>query len=144
MDDYTIETERALRYAGWTPGRKVDTGVWRRRLEKSGFIVSEAAECFLSEFGGLMFHINGPRISCARERFELDPLLNEGDDAVFTKWSKALGESLTPIEILEPWFPLGISKSGEIYLVAEWLASFGSARQALENLILGVMPREVA
>jgi hypothetical protein len=144
MDDYTIETERVLRDAGWTPGRRVDTGELRRRLEQFGFVVSEAAERFLSEFGGPVFDISGPGISRARESFEFDPLLNEGEDDRFTEWSETIGEPLTPIGELDQRYSLGISESGEIYLVAEWLASFGSGRQALENLMLGVRAREVA
>lgn len=143
MDNYTAETERVLRDAGWIPGRRVDIGVLRTQMEEFGFIMSEAAERFLSEFFGLVFKYNGPGITRAREMFEFDPLLAEGEDDRFTEWSEEIGECLTPIGMLDRRWNLGISKSGEIYMVAEWLASFGSGQQALENLILGVAAREV-
>ncbi|KAJ6089469.1 SUKH-3 immunity protein [Penicillium canescens] len=144
MDNYTVETERVLRNAGWIPGRKVDIGEMRRRLEESGFIVNEAAEHFLSEFGGLVFDISGSGISRARERFILDPLLAIGEDDRFAEWSETVGETLTPIGELDYRFFLGISESGEIYSVETWLGSFGLGQQALENLILGVAVREIA
>lgn len=143
MDIYTPETERTLRNAGWTPGRKLDISELLDQLEKSGFVVSKAAEEFLSEFSGLTFDISGPGITRARERFVLDPLLCLGEDDRFTEWGEDLGEILTPIGELDYRFFLGISESGEIYSVETWLGSFGKGSQALENLILGVACKEL-
>ncbi|WP_415649037.1 hypothetical protein [Stackebrandtia soli] len=39
---------------------------------------------------------------------------------------------------------LGIGESGTIYLVMDWLASFGSGITGLEGVVLGVMPKDVA
>ncbi|KAJ5804995.1 SUKH-3 immunity protein [Penicillium riverlandense] len=105
MEDYTNETDCVLRDAGWNPGRRVDTGELRRRLEQFGFVVSEAAERFLSEFNGLVFDISGPGISRARESFKFEPLWNEGEDDRFTKRSQTIGESLTPIGVLDQRYP---------------------------------------
>ncbi|MCZ1019630.1 hypothetical protein [Streptomyces noursei] len=38
---------------------------------------------------------------------------------------------------------LGIDEGSEIYLVESWVASFGPMPHALENLILGVIPRRI-
>lgn len=144
MDETELETERVLRNAGWRPGRKIDTSVWRDRLQMSGFVWTEAADRFLSEFGGLVINHRGPGISCAREPFEFDPLLAEGEDDRFAEWAIVLGEPLSPIGVLDHGrFFLGISRSGEIYLVETWLASFGSGQQALKALVLGIAPREI-
>ncbi|KAJ5438810.1 SUKH-3 immunity protein [Penicillium daleae] len=109
MDNYTAETERVLRDAGWIPGRGVDIGDLRTQMEEFGFIMSEAAERFLSEFFGLVFKYNGPGITRAREMFEFDPLLAEGEDDRFTEWSEEIGECLTPIGMLDRRWNLGIS-----------------------------------
>lgn len=144
MDNFTVEAERVLMNAGWIPGRQVDISELRRRLEEFGFIVNEAAEHFLSEFGGLVFNISGSGVSRARERFVLDPLLAIGEDDRFAEWSETVGETLTPIGELDSRYFLGMSESGEIYSIETWLGSFGLGKQALENLILGVAAREIA
>ncbi|OQD69637.1 hypothetical protein PENPOL_c002G01565 [Penicillium polonicum] len=144
MDEKEIETERVLRNAGWRPGRKINTSAWRDQLGMSGFVWTEAAEHFLSEFGGLVINHCGPGISCARSPFELDPLLAEGEDDRFAEWATVLGEPLSPIGQLDHGrFFLGISGSGDIYLVETWLASFGSGQEALKALVLGIAPREI-
>ncbi|KAL5355519.1 SUKH-3 immunity protein-domain-containing protein [Aspergillus floccosus] len=137
MGEYTIETTRALKNAGWTPGRRVNTVEIQRQLEASGFAVSQTAIHFLSEFLGLKVDVRGPGISCAREPFEFDPLLAAGEDDRFEEWSATIGEVLTPIGQLDQRYFLGIAASGEIYLVADWLASFGSEREAIESLVRG-------
>jgi hypothetical protein len=105
----------------------------------------EAAEEFLSEFGGLVFDISGPGISCVREPFELDPLLAEGEEDRFADWSEVLGKSLYPIgEGDQGRYFLAIDGIGAIYLVADWVAAFGPADKALEGLTLGVAPTVVA
>ncbi|KAJ5465034.1 SUKH-3 immunity protein [Penicillium daleae] len=144
MAEYTAETEHALREAGWTPRRKVGTSDMRHQLEQWGFTMSETAERFLSEFSGLVFPYNGPGITRARERIEFNPLLIGGEDDRCAVWSEDIGEILTPIGELARQWDLAISESGEIFTVADTLDSFGSGEEALENLILGVMPRDIS
>ncbi len=133
------EVERVLRAAGWQPGRQVDTTAWRQDLEKSGFRMHDGAERFLAEFGGLKVDVRGPGVSVARVPFEFDPMLADGEDDRFAEWGDDIGQALFPIGALDQGqFFLGISASGEVYLVADWLASFGVGTQALERLILGI------
>lgn len=99
----------------------------------------EAAERFLSEFGGLKVDVHGPGISVAREPFEFDPMLADGEDDRFSEWGEEIGKTLSPIGVLDHGrFCLGIAESGEVYLVADWLASFGGVSEALGRLILGI------
>ncbi|MCU1648286.1 MAG: hypothetical protein JWN03_8561 [Nocardia sp.] len=141
MTQFTDETERVLRASGWLPGRQVDTGAWRERLELSGFRWNAAADRFLEEFGGLAVDISGPGITSAREPFELDPTLVEGEDDRFAEWAEVVGESIAPVGELDSGrYFLGMSESGDLYLVADWLASFGQIPEALESLILGRSP----
>lgn len=145
MQRFSDEVERVLRAAGWQPGRQVDTTAWRRDLESTGFRMHEAAERFLAEFGGLKVDIRGRGISVAREPFEFDPMLADGEDDRFTEWGEDIGETLFPIGVLDQGqFFLGISESGEVYLVTNWLASFGVVPEALERLILGIKADEIA
>jgi hypothetical protein len=136
---FSEETERVLRSAGWQPQRRVDTAPWRPQLESCGFHMHEAAENFLSEFGGLVVDVSGPGISRARVPFELDPVLADGEDDRFSEWSEDIGSSLFPIgELDHGRFFLGLDEVGYIYLVADWIARFGLVEEALERLVLGV------
>jgi hypothetical protein len=122
----------------------VDITDWREQLEAGGELrMHRAAADFLVEFGGLNVEIDGPGISRAREPFELDPELCVGEEDRFAGWGADLGCSLFPIgELDRGRFFLGISESGEVFLVEAWVASFGIGDAALESLILGVMPNE--
>lgn len=141
MSELSKEAERTLLRSGWLPGRFVDPSAWRTRLEDAGFVIHEAAERFLSEFGGLAFEFGGDGISRAREAFELDPLLALGEDDRFNEWGELIGVSLAPIgELDNGRYFLGLDESETVYLVADWLAQFGVGLAGLENLILGVAP----
>jgi hypothetical protein len=133
------EVDRVLRAAGWQPGRQVDTTAWRLALESSGYRMHEAAERFLAEYGGIKVTARGPGISVAREPFEFDPLQADGEDDRFAEWGEEIGRTLFPVGVLDQGqFFLGISETGEVYLIADWLACYGPVPQALERLVLGI------
>lgn len=141
LEGLSTEVRRVLLAARWRPGRRVDTAGWRTQLEAAGFVMHDAAERFLAEFGGLTFDLSGPGLSKAREPFELDPLLCLGEDDRFAGWGECIGRSLFPLgELDKGRYFLGIDETGEVYLIADWLASFGPARDAIGNLILGIAP----
>ncbi|MCT9080902.1 SUKH-3 domain-containing protein [Streptomyces fulvoviolaceus] len=138
---WSAEVEAVLRGAGWYPGRSVDTTAWRERLEADGFHIHSAAEEFLREFGGLTVGSGGSGITSAREAFELDPLLALGEDDRFGDWGEEIGRRIAPLgEVDHGRFFLGLDEHGELYLVAGRPARFGRMPEALENLVLGVMP----
>lgn len=138
---WSVEVERVLRDAGWYPGRNTDPAPWHEQLEADGFHIHPAAEQFLREFAGLTVDHGGPGITRAREPFELDPLLALGEADRFSEWSEETGRHLYPLGELDHGHAfLGLDEQGELYVVANWLARFGRMPQAMENLILGVMP----
>ncbi|WP_199810386.1 MULTISPECIES: SUKH-3 domain-containing protein [unclassified Streptomyces] len=138
---WSDEVEAVLRGAGWFPGRSVDTSGWRERLEADGFRIHPAAEQFLREFGGLTVGPGGPGITRAREAFEFDPLLALGEDDRFGEWGEEIGRQLFPLGELDHGHAfLGLDERGELYAVVNWLARFGRMPEAMENLVLGVMP----
>ncbi|MGW2581219.1 SUKH-3 domain-containing protein [Streptomyces virginiae] len=142
---WSAEVEAVLRGAGWCPGRRVGTAGWWERLEADGFRGHPAAEAFLREFGGLTVGHGGPGITRAREAFELDPLLALGEDDRFGGWGEAIGRQLFPLGELDHGHAfLGLDERGELYAVADRLARFGRIPEAIENLVLGVMPVRVA
>ncbi|MCZ4602712.1 SUKH-3 domain-containing protein [Streptomyces sp. Lzd4kr] len=144
MNEWSPEVLDVLEASGWTAGRQVDTTGWRSMFEAVGIVMHDAAERFLQEFGGLTVSIGGPGTNRAREPFELDPGLARGDDDRFSEWSDSLGRRPFPLgELDHGRFFLGIDEGSEIYLVETWVASFGPMPHALENLILGVMPRRI-
>ncbi|MFE4176433.1 SUKH-3 domain-containing protein [Streptomyces sp. NPDC056909] len=137
----SAEVEAVLRDAGWRPGRSVDTAVWREVLEADGFRMHLAAEEFLREFGGLRVGDRGPGITRAREAIEFDPLLAVGEGDYFGEWSEEIGHRLFPVGELDHGRAfLGLDEQGELYAVADWPARFGRMPEAMENLVLGVMP----
>lgn len=137
------EAEKALRAAGWQPGRSIDTTSWRLQLEQVGLQMHDAAEAFLREFGGLDFEYGGPGISRAREPFHLDPALAVGDEDRLEDWGPSAGRHLFPIGYPDDRYLLSIDQFSEIYCVDPWDASFGRMPEALENLVLGVAPTEI-
>ncbi|NNN34504.1 SUKH-3 domain-containing protein [Streptomyces sp. S3(2020)] len=144
MTRFSEETEKVLRAAGWREGRRVPTGEWRERFARNGVIMHEAAERFLSEFGGISVEISGPGIASAREPFELDPSLAYGEEEAFSEWGQEIGVSLFPIgELDHGRFFLAIDQNSVVYLVANWLAHFGEIPAALENLVLGGAPETI-
>ncbi|WP_437074765.1 SUKH-3 domain-containing protein [Streptomyces sp. enrichment culture] len=144
MSEWSPEVLEVLEASGWTAGRRVDTAGWRSVFEGAGIVMHDAAETFLQEFGGLTVSIGGPGVSAAREPFELDPELAWGEEDRFSEWSEVLGRELFPLgELDHGRFFLAIDEHSEIYLVETWVASFGAMPHALENLILGVMPRRI-
>ncbi|MGW4723758.1 SUKH-3 domain-containing protein [Streptomyces sp. NPDC004291] len=136
---WSSEVERVLREAGWHAGRTVDTAGWKQLLEQDGFRSHAAAEDFLREFGGLTAGHGGAGITRAREPFDLDPLLALGEADRFDEWSEEIGHRLFPVGELTGGL-LGLDEDGELYVVDDWPARFGRMPQAMENLVLGVMP----
>ena len=127
--------DRALRRAGWHPGRQVGTAVWRSALDLD---MHPAAERFLAEFGGLVLDLYGPGRTAAKEPFELDPALCAGEEGRFLDWSRLTGRSLYPLgELDHGRFFLGIDERSMLYLVIDWLAVFGAGDAGLIALCQG-------
>ncbi|MEY9845554.1 SUKH-3 domain-containing protein [Streptacidiphilus sp. MAP5-3] len=138
--------EQTMREAGWHPGRSVPVKGWRETLERSGLVrMHDAAERFLTEFGGLEVQISGPGITCAKTPFHFKPDCCMGEEDRFADWGETLGRDLFPIgELDEGRFFLGIDETSEVYLIETWAATFGTAQEALEKLVLGIAPTRVA
>jgi hypothetical protein len=145
MSRFSPEVEDVLRGAGWTPERRVDVSGWTSLFEDDGLTAHQAALDFLQEFGGLNVRISGPGRETAKEPFEIDPSLCEGEGDRFTVFGEELGRQLFPLgELDNGRFFLAIDENSEIYLVESWAASFGTMPTAIENLVLGGKPTEVA
>lgn len=141
---FSSETERALRNAGWRPGRSVDTGGWHRLLETEGFVLHRAACVFLSEFGGLYVNIRGAGLSCAKTPFELDPVLCSGESGRFSAWSLQLDRSFAPIGDLDGGrYFLAMDERSYLYVVTDWVACLGREHGALDSLVLGIAAEEI-
>jgi hypothetical protein len=103
-----------------------------------------AAERFLTEFGGLVVDNHGFGRTAAKEPFELDPGLCDGEEGRFLGWSRRIGRSLYPLgELDHGRFFLGIDEQSELYLVVDWLAVFGAGDAGLIALCQGTMAREL-
>lgn len=135
------EASRALRRAGWTEGRVVDTAEWRSVLEQNGFSLNEAAEAFLAEFGGLVVAEAGPGLARFRGALVFDPLACLGEEDRFAEWSQLVDGPLSPVGELEGGrFLLGMDATGAAYAVSDRLGRFGDAETAVDALVLGGAP----
>ncbi|RAJ61780.1 SUKH-3 immunity protein of toxin-antitoxin system [Streptomyces sp. Amel2xB2] len=133
-----------LSEAGWTESWRADTSRWRDAFVDDGVDAHPAALEFLEKFGGLSVNISGPGITCARTPFAFDPALCDGEGDRFADWSTELGVHLFPIgELDNGHFFLGIDEHGVIYLVADWIARFGTWPEALDALVRGIQPETV-
>ena len=145
MSAFSHESETELRAAGWLPNRRVDPRAYLAGLDLSGLELHQAAERFLAEYGGLSLTPSGPGITRAKEHFKLDPRLCEGEEDRFLEWGRTINRALFPIGELDYGrFFLGIDEHAEIYTVETWIGSFGRMPVAMENLLSGVMPIDVA
>lgn len=145
MARFSQETEKVLRSSGWKDGRLVDVSRWRSHFEANGIAMHDAAERFLSEFGGITVKAKGPGITRAREPFELNPLLAEGEEERFLEWGEEIGASLFPLgELDDGRYFLGIDEESRIYIVIDWVSRFRAGDDALEDLILGMEAEHVA
>ncbi len=145
MSRFSPEVEEVLRGAGWSPERQVDVAGWTALFEGEGLRAHQAAIDFLREFGGLAVHRGEPgQENKAKESFEFDPSLCEGEGDLFRTWGEELERELFPLgELDRGRFYLAIDENAEIYLVEAWAASFGAMPAAIENLVLGREPTEV-
>ncbi len=78
--------------------RQVVSNSLRPLGRKRGF---RPAVGFLREFGGLHIRIGGPGVTRAKEPFELDPSLCEGEEGRFIGWSRCIGCELFPVGELD-------------------------------------------
>lgn len=147
MSRFSPEVEDVLRGAGWSPERQVDVAGWTSLFEAEGLPAHQAATDFLREFGGLAVHRGEPGQegkAKAKESFEFNPSLCEGEGDLFLTWAEELERQLFPLgELDRGRFYLAIDENAEIYLVEAWAASFGAMPAAIENLVLGNEPTEV-
>jgi SUKH-3 immunity protein len=146
-DRFSHDVVTTLCRAGWSPSRRVDLDVWREPLTIRGnFVLSEAAEAALSDFGSLKVEQHGPGIECARESFDLNPLVATGYEAEFVRVAHAVGEkSLFPLgQVVGGQAFLGIAPSGSIYYFMESIGLLGhSIDEALTRMIDGRKPLRV-
>ncbi|UQU67988.1 SUKH-3 domain-containing protein [Couchioplanes caeruleus] len=142
-------TRRILAKAGWYAGRSADTSLWTAELTADGFApLHPLAVTFLAEFGGLRIPSGGPGVTRARESVSLVPVDCTGEADRFVDWSRTTGRSIAPIGVLagdtHSWTNLGLDEQGEMYTVMDGLATFGRMPEALDRLILGYMPADIA
>ena len=144
MSVFSPETEAALTDAGWRPTRSVDVEAWRAHFEAAGCVMSPAAEEFLSRFGGLDVQISGPGLERAREPFDLEPMLCDGEEDRFIELSRSMERDLFPIGAFSGLrYFLGIDENAEIYLIEVEVESFGRMPDAMDAMVRGRKPVRV-
>ena len=140
---YHPDVERALRAAGWAPGRQVPhlVGHWRATLEKERFVLHRAAESVLLEFGGLRITAVGPGVAVSSSGLNLDPDLAIGESDRFLDYFPELhNRSVFPVgESDDGHAFVGVDPQGVTYLLAdEVFARWATFNTALDGLLRGV------
>jgi SUKH-3 immunity protein of toxin-antitoxin system len=146
MNGLSAEIQQALRAAGWSPVRRVDTAAWRASFDATGLNMHCAAEAFLSEFGGLLVDLSGTGAGRRWKSFEIDPMLAWSyAEERFTACSGRIRQNVFPVgELNRGYAFLGMDEAAELYLVKDAIASFGRLPGGLENLVADVQPRHIA
>jgi hypothetical protein len=99
---------RVLAEAGWTPewDASAQAEQWINSLTDKFPLVPGILQV-LRRYGGLRVRQGGAGRECARESFEIDPMLASGEGPRFSRFSRVLGRRL---------FPLGEAGSGHVFL----------------------------
>jgi SUKH-3 immunity protein of toxin-antitoxin system len=142
--EFHPEVDRALRSAGWQPGRRVPELVtkWRLALESgSRFTLHQAAESVLIEFGGLRIERVGTGVEVSSLRVDLDPAVALGeDDRLLDYFPELHNRSVFPLGEVEGGHAfLGIDLTGVTYLVMDEVhGRWPSFPLALDGVLRGV------
>ncbi|RMI31580.1 SUKH-3 domain-containing protein [Streptomyces triticirhizae] len=135
---WSESTERALRAAGWFPGRQVETAHWETALEEhGGFEIHEAARVFLQEFGGLQVERAPAMTTLGRTPFVLDPLAAEWEEEIFDVLGEQAGVPLYPVGATDRGgIYLGLSPKGAMYSGLDYVRLVAETPDAaLERLV---------
>jgi len=134
-----MSTERVLRDAGWWPGRQAKIDGWVAALESEGFRIHPAAQRFLTEFGGLTIHVDGPGVTRYKEPFSLYPTSCSGEEDRITDWGRELGKTFYPLGAFgQRSFFIVMDSDGEVFLMMDDVGALGPGDTALEKLISGI------
>jgi hypothetical protein len=147
MARFSNTVELTLRDAGWFPGRNMgnQVGEWTRELSSDGFEIFPEAEKVLLEFGGLNVTQDAPGVNCAREPFQVAPILAAGEADRFEEFAEYLKTQLYPLgEACGGHGFLAIGKSGKVFLLMDDIRLLGqNIEEALEKLIQGIQSEEL-
>jgi hypothetical protein len=146
---WSRETTETMTAAGWHSGRRVDDHVtrWRQSLAADGgFVMSDVAERILFEFGGLRVEQSGSGKECAREAFEMNPELAQGESSRFARFESRVAGGLFPLgEAVGGHAFLAVDALGRVYLVADDILFLASdIYEGIEALVQGLRPSPVA
>jgi hypothetical protein len=137
---FSAEVRHVLSTAGWAADRDLSKQleVWTRELGAE-FKAFPAVREALRKYGGLVVNQSGPGEECARETFELDPLLAIGEGDRFRDHAERLGTELYPLgEAGNGHVFLAMSPDGRVFALMEdvWLLG-QSLENAIESLVRG-------
>jgi len=143
---FSRQVEDVLLRAGWSPTRRADISKWVRLLTQIGhFRIFPSAEIVLSEFGGINVYQHDAGIECARESFEINPLVAQGCESEFRRAEAVVTDKLFPLgEVVGGQAFLAIGESGSVYYFMETIGLVGhSFDEAVTRLIEGRLPLRV-
>lgn len=128
----------ALRFAGWTAGRKIATGDWAQQLTAAGFELNDTAVGVWAEFGELTINSCPARIPASSLLIDpADACVDSATEA--SKLRHRYAENYSPLGMWSVQFRSYIAASGRVVAVGpNVLWPLGSTfAEALAYVVVG-------
>ncbi|WP_330322824.1 SUKH-3 domain-containing protein [Streptomyces anulatus] len=106
----------ALGAAGWSAGRRVDTGTWTRKLVAAGFEFNDVATAAWAEFGELTIKSSPARVPSSSLRLDpVDACIDASEEA--RKLMCRYGENYSPLGMWSIQYRSYVAACGRVIAV---------------------------
>ncbi|WP_329154622.1 SUKH-3 domain-containing protein [Streptomyces anulatus] len=106
----------ALGAAGWSAGRRVDTGTWTRKLVAAGFELNDVATAAWAEFGELTIKSSPARVPSSSLHVDpVDACIDASEEA--RKLRRRYGENYSPLGMWSIQYRSYVAASGRVIAV---------------------------
>ncbi|MET9674815.1 SUKH-3 domain-containing protein [Streptomyces sp. NPDC006482] len=128
----------ALRTAGWSAGRRIDTATWTQRLVAAGFEFNEVAAAVWAEFGELTIKSSPARVPSSSLHLDpVDACIDASAEA--QRLRRRYGENYSPLGMWSIQYRSYVAESGRVIAVgAGFLWQLGTSfAEALTYVVDG-------
>ena len=131
--------EKALREAGWFPGRRISTDrlkMWETELAQHGVCLNRFAKEFLIEFGDL-------EIRTVCKPYDITLVVNPTRDIFFEfptkEYEPEIGVRLSPLGEEPRYLILAVGDNGTVYWLGDWYWIVAeSLDEAINKIVLNI------
>ncbi|OOQ48125.1 hypothetical protein AFM16_36710 [Streptomyces antibioticus] len=106
----------ALRIAGWSAGRRIDTEIWTRQLVTAGFTLNDVATAVWAEFGNLKIKSSPARVPSSSLHLDpVDACIDASEEA--QRLGRRYGENFSPLGMWSIQYKSYVAASGRVIAV---------------------------